>query len=119
MDGKEWVGSMTDFLLELRSEEIPARDAHRLEGHLVVHPRQPRTERRGDTTERRARFDDNRRPAWFEIPFNACAAILATAPTSGPCLRISALAPSLTRANTPRALSWVSSLVITLLSLSQ
>jgi glycyl-tRNA synthetase beta chain len=25
MDGKEWVGSMTDFLLELRSEEIPAR----------------------------------------------------------------------------------------------
>ena len=25
MDGKEWVGSVTDFLLELRSEEIPAR----------------------------------------------------------------------------------------------
>jgi glycyl-tRNA synthetase beta chain len=25
MDGKEWVGSMNDFLLELRSEEIPAR----------------------------------------------------------------------------------------------
>ncbi len=25
MDGKEWVGNMTDFLLELRSEEIPAR----------------------------------------------------------------------------------------------
>jgi glycyl-tRNA synthetase beta chain len=25
VDGKEWVGSVTDFLLELRSEEIPAR----------------------------------------------------------------------------------------------
>ena len=25
MDGKEWVGSVTDFLLELRSEESPAR----------------------------------------------------------------------------------------------
>ena len=25
MDGKDWVGSVTDFLLELRSEEIPAR----------------------------------------------------------------------------------------------
>ena len=25
MDAQEWVGGMTDFLLELRSEEIPAR----------------------------------------------------------------------------------------------